>query len=231
MATHSSVLAWRIPGMREPSGLLSMGSHRVRHDWGDLAGPLGERPAAWRASRCRVQRAQPRRPRELQERLPAEAPRPGLSVDCPRLLPAGLRPRDSLASGGACGEGKHPVSLRWGGWALRGVGALAFQGRGPFRSWCQLVSRRDGLLAGLRPGADDRARLTPSRLGSGDAAAWPSPHSRAAFQGTAVTAPGRSPPGGSFSSRPPVRTHLKLEPRWGLCPLSTTRACSPGSPS
>ena len=35
--THSSVLAWRIPGMVEPGGLPSMGSHRVRHDWGDLA--------------------------------------------------------------------------------------------------------------------------------------------------------------------------------------------------
>ena len=33
----SSVLAWRIPGTEEPSGLLSMGSHRVRHDWSDLA--------------------------------------------------------------------------------------------------------------------------------------------------------------------------------------------------
>ena len=32
MATHSSVLAWRIPGMGEPGGLPSMGSHRVRHD-------------------------------------------------------------------------------------------------------------------------------------------------------------------------------------------------------
>ena len=32
MATHSSVLAWRIPGMGEPGGLLSMGLHRVRHD-------------------------------------------------------------------------------------------------------------------------------------------------------------------------------------------------------
>ena len=31
-ATHSSVSAWRIPGMREPGGLPSMGSHRVRHD-------------------------------------------------------------------------------------------------------------------------------------------------------------------------------------------------------
>ena len=37
MATHSSVLAWRIPGMGEPGGLPSMGSHRVRYDWGDLA--------------------------------------------------------------------------------------------------------------------------------------------------------------------------------------------------
>ena len=37
MATHSSVLAWRIPGMGELGGLPSMGSHRVRHDWSDLA--------------------------------------------------------------------------------------------------------------------------------------------------------------------------------------------------
>ena len=32
MATYSSVLAWRIPGMGKPGGLLSMGSHRVGHD-------------------------------------------------------------------------------------------------------------------------------------------------------------------------------------------------------
>ena len=37
MATHSSVLAWRIPGTGEPSGLLSMGSHRIGHDRNDLA--------------------------------------------------------------------------------------------------------------------------------------------------------------------------------------------------
>ena len=35
--THSSVLAWRIPGTGEPGGLPSMGSHRVGHDWSDLA--------------------------------------------------------------------------------------------------------------------------------------------------------------------------------------------------
>ena len=37
MATHSSVLAWRIPGTGEPGGLPSVRSHRVRHDWRDLA--------------------------------------------------------------------------------------------------------------------------------------------------------------------------------------------------
>ena len=41
MATRSSVLAWRIPGMGEPGGLPSMGSHRIGHDWSDLAA------AAW----------------------------------------------------------------------------------------------------------------------------------------------------------------------------------------
>ena len=37
MATHSSVLAWRIPGTGEPGALPSMGSHRVGHNWSDLA--------------------------------------------------------------------------------------------------------------------------------------------------------------------------------------------------
>ena len=40
MATHSSDLAWRTPGTGEPGGLPSVGSHRVGHDWRDLA-------AAW----------------------------------------------------------------------------------------------------------------------------------------------------------------------------------------
>ena len=41
MATHSSVLAWRISGTGEPGGLPSMGSHRVRHDWRDTAAAVG----------------------------------------------------------------------------------------------------------------------------------------------------------------------------------------------
>ena len=41
MATHSSALAWRIPGMVEPGGLPSMGSHGVRHDRSVLAAAAG----------------------------------------------------------------------------------------------------------------------------------------------------------------------------------------------
>ena len=37
IATHSSIHAWRLPGMGEPGGLPSMGLHRVGHDWSDLA--------------------------------------------------------------------------------------------------------------------------------------------------------------------------------------------------
>ena len=44
MATHSSVIAWRIPGTGKPGGLPSMGSHRIRHDWSDLAAAASERP-------------------------------------------------------------------------------------------------------------------------------------------------------------------------------------------
>ena len=42
ITTHSSTLAWRIPGMGEPGGLLSMGSHRVGHDWNNLAAAAAE---------------------------------------------------------------------------------------------------------------------------------------------------------------------------------------------
>ena len=60
MATHSSVLAWRIPGTGEPGGLPSMGSHRVRHEWSDLAAAAvfsclvtssSLQPHGWRPSR------------------------------------------------------------------------------------------------------------------------------------------------------------------------------------
>ena len=147
------------------------------------------------------------------------------------LHPEGPAPTATRAAGGAASSrGPSTWSLRgespaapcrveaqrlagqWGCWgggrALRGVAALALQGRRPYRSWCQLGSRRDGPPTGLHPGADGRGQADPE------------PHSGAGLQGTAVTAPGRSlPRGACLLLRPPVRTHLRLEPRWGPCPL------------
>ena len=53
MATHSSVLTWRIPGMEEPDGLPSLGSHRVRHDWSDLAAAAAPGSSAIYAGKIR----------------------------------------------------------------------------------------------------------------------------------------------------------------------------------
>ena len=47
MATHSSVLAWRLPGTWEPGGLPSMGSHRVGHNWSDLAAAADSILKSW----------------------------------------------------------------------------------------------------------------------------------------------------------------------------------------
>ena len=64
MAPHSSVLAWRIPGTGEPRGLPSMGSHRVGHDWSDLAAAAAARTLrealreAWHVSVDRVTKHQ-----------------------------------------------------------------------------------------------------------------------------------------------------------------------------
>ena len=50
MATHSSVLAWRIPGTGEPGGLPSMGSHRVGHEWSDSAAAAACMPAVHKST-------------------------------------------------------------------------------------------------------------------------------------------------------------------------------------
>ena len=47
MATHSSVLAWRIPGMAEPGGLPSMESHRVGHNQSNLAAAAAAAECTW----------------------------------------------------------------------------------------------------------------------------------------------------------------------------------------
>ena len=60
MATHSSVLAWRIPGTGKPGGLSSMGSHRVGHDSSDLAVAdfiaKGKKSCIWKVDFNRVYR-------------------------------------------------------------------------------------------------------------------------------------------------------------------------------
>ena len=57
MATHSRVLAWRILGTGEPGGLPSMGAHRVRHDWSDLAAFYNYSLDTWKISITTIQRA------------------------------------------------------------------------------------------------------------------------------------------------------------------------------
>ena len=54
MATHSSVLAQRIPGMGEPGGLPSLGSHRVGHNWSDLAAAAETLMKHLEAQRCLI---------------------------------------------------------------------------------------------------------------------------------------------------------------------------------
>ena len=48
LTTHSSILAWRIPWIEEPSGLQSMGLQTVRHNWSNLACSWGLQPEGWR---------------------------------------------------------------------------------------------------------------------------------------------------------------------------------------
>ena len=52
MATHSSILVWRIPGMGKPGGLQSMGSHRVGYDWSDLAAAAAAAAGTSRLTVC-----------------------------------------------------------------------------------------------------------------------------------------------------------------------------------
>ena len=56
VALHSSTLAWKIPWMEEPGGLLSMGSHRVGHDWSDLAAAAAAGGASGKEPTCQCRR-------------------------------------------------------------------------------------------------------------------------------------------------------------------------------
>ena len=82
MATHSSILAWRISGTAEPCGLPSMGSCRVRHDWSNLAA------AAAHASKVMLKMLQAR----LQQYMNRELP------DVQAGFRKGRRTRDQIAN-------------------------------------------------------------------------------------------------------------------------------------
>ena len=62
MATHSSVLAWRIPGTGEPGGLPPMGSHRVRHEWCNLAAAAAAACPCWASQVAQTVKNQPAMP-------------------------------------------------------------------------------------------------------------------------------------------------------------------------
>ena len=80
MATLSSVLAWKIPGMGEPGGLPSIGSHRVGHDWSDLAAAAAACPNYYtvahisRASEVMLKILQARLQRWVNQELPELQP-------------------------------------------------------------------------------------------------------------------------------------------------------------
>ena len=79
MATHSSVLAWRIPGTGEPGGLPSMGSHRVGHNWSNLAAAADPRQG------CRAESSIRKGSEILQDTLKAESP--WVDAVLPMILP------------------------------------------------------------------------------------------------------------------------------------------------
>ena len=78
MATHSCVLAWRIPGMWEPGGLTSMRSYRVGHDWSNLAAAAAGFPVHGDSPKQNYWRGLPWPP-------PGDLPNPGIEPQSPIL--------------------------------------------------------------------------------------------------------------------------------------------------
>ena len=109
MATHSSVLAWRIPGMGESGGLPSMGLHRVGHDWTDLAAAAAAR-MLWRT------RAGISRPKRW-KRAAVGADRWGLGSWCPKSFFWWVRGTEKLIAANLWAASKTGI---WKPWKLQG---------------------------------------------------------------------------------------------------------------
>ena len=138
MATHSSVLAWRIPGTGEPRGLPSMGLHRVRNDWGDLAAAAAAakslNPAALKA---RVSR-KPQGWNQVEEVPPSNFPfRPRWPCQLRRGLEPGMAAvGDRGGREAACGHDSYrsPLASRYASPEM----CFLFSDKYKFRTWRQL---------------------------------------------------------------------------------------------
>ena len=112
MATHSSVLAWRIPEKGEPGGLPSMGLNRVRHDWSDLEARVARESWGLRSSHRRAEETAPRRVSGTYSSSPGKAGISGLHSRLPRGVRPRLegKPRTPLSSGVATRVSWSPLS-------------------------------------------------------------------------------------------------------------------------
>ena len=141
MATHSSVLAWRIPWTGEPGGLPSMGSHRVWHDWSDLAA------AAAAAHLClgELYLCTKRAHRGPETNLPSPLCSHPLSTTTTHVWLPGC---------GHWGARLHPEKMQsWGGTLLRGfltyrsqISFLKMKTSGPLQSAFLTAVRQKALL-------------------------------------------------------------------------------------
>ena len=152
MATHSNVLAWRIPGTGEPGGLPSMGSHRVRHDWSNLAATAAAAMSNVRVSKETLNSLWKRKSRQNQEVVTFSyshlilklresesfgAQSSGLSIVKPHFTGAherGSRLRDSATAGWVRGGRK----CRWKAPERGLLGTSAFPGPPPQAALTQL---------------------------------------------------------------------------------------------
>ena len=105
MATHSSVLAWRIPGTGEPGGLLSLGSHRLRHDWSNLAASYETGDSVGKESACSAGES---------GSIPGSGRSTGEGVGYPLQCSCLENPRDSRAWWAAIyGVAQSRTQLKW----------------------------------------------------------------------------------------------------------------------
>ena len=141
MATHSSVLAWRIPGMGEPDGLPSMGSHRVGHNWSDLAARNHPCGSAGKESPCNAG--------DL-GLIPGLGRSPGEGKGCPSSVLAWRSPWTIKSVGREESDTTEHLSLRWDHPTRLGPrGGASFQvSAGPW----QTVSRQNLQQCSGQPG-------------------------------------------------------------------------------